>query len=1341
MDGPMPVVSRPAAKSVETRRLVATGVAAFTLLMTTFAGNGQPAAAPLLPSTDTEATPFNIASVGRPSLRTFTSKDGLPQNAITTIVTDRNGMLWIGTKDGLASYNGRTWQVLNMPPEVGKNMIADIVHAENGDMWVTLHGGGAVCRRADGSWRYDREPGGSGAGLPVLLAELDEPGRPSTIVLLSQRSFARFLEGEWILDPDFPLQGPGIAGAASVFVGDDGVTELWTGLSGGRTARRRHGVWTVFPAPEGPVADSFFCFVRTRALNGTVQLVAGRLSGLSVFDGEKWIPEPGTAGDERFVNIFRICESRSPDGSLALWCGSIDGRSFRFENGQWTVFGSDAKLKDGGVWSLLATGDARSTHAVWIGTAGLGLVRAQFGAWTAFDRAAGLVNESVYSVLLTRDVAGGDVAWIGTISGGLMRFERGVPKQVTLDNGAWLMWVMSLLDVSDGKTERILAGKAGNLVVIENGKVVRLFRVDDGLPGFDVTSLLRSVDADGRPFVWVGTSGGVCRFVDDALLPALPSLEHPGGRVTCLAETTGPADRRILWVGTDHGLVRYDGESSATYTMSQGLPTDSVLCLREVRLLTGESEMWVGTRAGVARLSLGDPSAPVRTLSTMSTPALPNNTVYRIEADAAGRLYLPTNRGVARLTPRRAAPTDPGEFELTVFTTDDGLPNDECNTGASTVDHRGRIWVGTLAGAAVYDPAAEITVAPSRLVVEKKVIVDDGNRPLAANDELAHDRNHLVFEYALLSYNREAATRYRTQLDGYEEAASEWTTEFRREFNSLPPGSYTFSVWGRDAFGNVSGPVDLPFTVMSPPWLTWWAILFYVLATLALVYIGVRWRLRTLAQRNVLLERAIAQRTVELAHTVDELRISQQLAQKANHAKSVFLANMSHELRTPLNAVLGFAQLLDRTGSLGPPERHKVAIIRRSGEHLLGLINDVLSLAKIEAGRLELHEQPFSPNELFGAVEAMTRVRADAKDLHFDVMIGTGFPPVVYGDDGKLRQVMLNLLGNAVKFTDSGSVRLCADWSDGRARFEISDEGRGISSGEIADLFQAFSQTATGKSMTEGTGLGLAISREIVRLMGGDITVESEPGKGSTFRFDVRLPASADAATARTTRRVRRVIAAERRRRVLVVDDSAENRLLLASILVSVGFDVREAGDGREAVDAVAEWRPRVVFMDRRMPVMDGVESTREIRRRESTGGDGAGRVVIIATTASVFEQDRDEILANGCDDLVIKPFQESEIFEMLQRHAGVQFEYEEALDAAEVAATATEDGLARLSTLDAGVVRRLHQALDAGDAQAAAAIAKEISEVEKDLGNEIAGRIREFRMEALIEELERVMK
>ena len=799
-------------------------------------------------------------------------------------------------------------------------------------------------------------------------------------------------------------------------------------------------------------------------------------------------------------------------------------------------------------------------------------------------------------------------------------------------------------------------------------------------------------------------------------------------------------------MATETGLVQFDGERATQLTMRDGLPSDATHALHEVHLDGGARELWVGTASGVARLSLSDPASPIRTLSTSSNPPLPNNMIYRIEEDAAGRLYLLTNRGVARLTPRRAATANEPEFDVTVFTSNDGLPNDECNTGASTTDSRGRIWIGTPNGAAVYDTAAEIVAAPSNLVFARQVVVNDDNRRLVPDEELSYDRNHVLFEYALLSYNREAATRYRSQLVGYESEPGDWSADFRREFNSLPAGSYAFRVWGRDASGNVTGPINIPFSVTPPPWFTWWAVMIYALLLLGVGYVGFRWRLRALARQNIQLEAAIGQRTAELAQTVSELQVSQRnavlaehAAQEANLAKSVFLANMSHELRTPLNAVLGFAQLLDRTGTLGNSERHQIGIIRRSGEHLLGLINDVLSLAKIEAGKLELHEQAFSPRELLSATEAMTRVRAEAKDLRYDVLVGEGFPPVVSGDDGKLRQILLNLLGNAVKFTDRGSIRLVAEWRDGRGWFEVSDDGRGIAESERSRLFEAFSQTATGRATTEGTGLGLAISRQIVQLMGGDITYEGRKPHGSTFRFHVPLPATEEEAVTRRAKRVLRLMAGERRRRVLVVDDSVENRLLLVSILSSVGFDVREACDGQEGVATAAEWRPRVIFMDRRMPVMDGIEATRRIRIAERE--EGRYPCVIVATTASVFEQERSEILASGFDELIIKPYEESMIFDVLEQRGGVRFEFETQADAPIEETVAPDSILSRLDLVDPSIVQRLSVELNSGDREAASECAREIAKSDPELGTEIERLVREFQMEQLFALLERVQQ
>ncbi len=490
------------------------------------------------------------------------------------------------------------------------------------------------------------------------------------------------------------------------------------------------------------------------------------------------------------------------------------------------------------------------------------------------------------------------------------------------------------------------------------------------------------------------------------------------------------------------------------------------------------------------------------------------------------------------------------------------------------------------------------------------------------------------------------------------------------------------------------------------------------------------------------LETKVEQRTAELEDTVARLQVSERESREAHdaaldasRAKSVFLANMSHELRTPLNAVIGFAQVLERGSDVRGEARESLRIIQRAGEHLLGLINDVLSISKIEAGKLTLVEQPFDLPALLRAVQAIVRVRAEDRGLDVVFDLDPYLPKVVVGDEGKLRQVLLNLLGNAVKFTERGGVTLRASWRDGVAAFEVEDTGVGIRDEEIGTLFEAFHQTESGRGSKEGTGLGLVISREIVRLMGGDISVVSVPGLGTTFRFDVRVAVSQAAVAAPDGRRVAELEPGHGPVRVLIVDDKDENRLLLVNLLTAVGFEVQEAADGRQAIDVWDRWRPDAIFMDIRMPVLDGREATREIRRREVT----AGHCKIIALTASAFEHERDDILTSGTDDFVTKPFRVETIFAKLAEHLGVRYRYDD-----EGARRATDGAAAlltpeRMAALPPERLRHLYEALNNGDVQAAAIAAERIDDDDAPVGRALLARIKQYRIEELIELLETV--
>jgi len=398
------------------------------------------------------------------------------------------------------------------------------------------------------------------------------------------------------------------------------------------------------------------------------------------------------------------------------------------------------------------------------------------------------------------------------------------------------------------------------------------------------------------------------------------------------------------------------------------------------------------------------------------------------------------------------------------------------------------------------------------------------------------------------------------------------------------------------------------------------------------------------------------------ARDVTERKRYEQSLQQANRAKSVFLANMSHEIRTPMNAILGFSQLMRRDQGLTPRQSQYLETINRSGEHLLALINDILEMSKIEAGRTTLNPSTFDLHVLLKDLGMMFRVRTDEKKLSFLVEMIGDVPQYMVTDINKLRQVFINVLGNAVKFTEQGSIalRVLADRECGTGpclRVEIEDTGPGISPDDQSKLFRHFEQTKTGQQAGTGTGLGLAISQEFVRLMGGAITVNSQVGKGSVFVIQLPLKeGQAQAVQAKDKpRHVLGLQPGQATCRVLIADDVEDNRQLLAQLLTPIGFEIRLANNGAEAVREFEQWRPHVILMDFRMPVMDGHEAIRRIRAMP-----GGKDLKIIAVTASAMDENRNELMEIGADDFIGKPFREGELFHKIHVHAGVDYVYAE---------------------------------------------------------------------------------
>ncbi len=471
-----------------------------------------------------------------------------------------------------------------------------------------------------------------------------------------------------------------------------------------------------------------------------------------------------------------------------------------------------------------------------------------------------------------------------------------------------------------------------------------------------------------------------------------------------------------------------------------------------------------------------------------------------------------------------------------------------------------------------------------------------------------------------------------------------------------------------------------------------------------------------------------------------DLKNAKEAAEAANFAKTNFLASMSHELRTPLNAILGFSQLLARDDSLNEEQIEQIEIINYSGEHLLNLINDILSMSRIEAGKVTLKENLFDLYDFLQHLQDMLSLKASEKGLELLFEIADDLPQIITADEGKLRQILINLIGNGIKFTSLGKVSLsvCNSEYSGKIKFAITDTGIGIDQSEIDALFEPFVQTTTGRKSIEGTGLGLPISREFVELMGGEISVSSQVGKGTTFTFEIiaTIPEELKEIVERETLSERqKIVGLESNQpsyRILVVEDIKENSQLLIQLLKPLGFQIQIAENGEQAISIWETWQPHLILMDIVMPVMDGYEATKIIK--QTILGKAT---TIIALTANAFDEDRDAIFAAGCDDFIPKPFSETVLLEKLADHLGINYFSENMASNSIATKPQIEVTKQSLSMMSSEWLEQLHFAVLSVDEYRVNDLIQQIPQTEVKLINYLTNLVKNFRLDVILELIE----
>ena len=798
--------------------------------------------------------------------RLFTWRDGV-QLDNPALAQDLQGYIWA---DGPIRYNGRIWQKIAVPGESFPMRSWSLLAASDGSLWFGRVEGGLL-RLRNGAWkRY--EPG---SGVPA-----------------------------------------GQVGALA----EDGQGALWVGTSSG-LARCRDDRCV---EEKGLRGENVRGLAMTRTEAGRPALWIGTRRGLLRLDG---IDGPSPTLSPRFddraalpdLSIRGVAETVSPEGSRTLWVATDNGVA-RLRNGVWTRYEASSGFPPGPMVKLAVSHSAAGRPVVWAGSFRSGVIRfEEDGRWAAYDTRSGLPVNLVFNLLLTPSAAGREPTLWAATPAGLARLEpehwnvidsrRGLPNEVVISLGE--------ATFPDG-LDSFWIGTVGGMIRL-TPKGWEPFSISPAEPTVAL-SVLSTREEDGTPAFWIGTVDGLYRFAHggwtslttansplphnwivslleaptgagNALWAATPQglarLERgrwtvfrpgssglPGSQPRTLARTPLPDGGSVIWAGTELGVGRFQGEAWEKVEVPCLPPHPVVLALRPELAPDGSGWLWIGTRGGVARLGLdaeGRPRGQCQALTAATRPALPHPLVSRIQIDAWGRIYLFTDWGVNRLTVTPGKGLETARVES--FDAGDGLPGMDFN--ASFVDHLGRIWGGATGGAAVLDPAPPEAAAPSRQPAPLRlehVLVAGRERPLAAGTALRHDENSVEFRYALLSYRREHATRYRTQLAGLEDHPSPWTAEGSAVYTRLPQGEYTFRVWGMDGEGALAGPIEIPFSIRPAPWLAAWAIALYAAALIGLGY-GAS-HVRTLARRAATLEAEVAERTRELAAANHQLELA-----------------------------------------------------------------------------------------------------------------------------------------------------------------------------------------------------------------------------------------------------------------------------------------------------------------------------------------------------------------------------------------------------------------------------------------------------------------------------------